>query len=63
MSGALQSVDMGLSAGSLDAYIQRINQIPMLTAEQEQDLAVRFTDNDDLGAARQLVPVAFTICR
>ena len=55
MSGALQSVDMTLSVGSLDAYIQRVNQMPMLTADRERDLANRFTRDSDLQAAGELV--------
>jgi len=42
-------------AGSLDQYIQSAYNIPVLTAEQEHDLAVRFHDDNDLDAARELV--------
>ena len=41
--------------GSLDAYIQEVNKIPVLTLEEEQDLAYRYRDEDDLEAARRLV--------
>ena len=41
--------------GSLDAYIQQVNKIPMLTLEQEQELANLYRDEDDLEAARRLV--------
>ena len=41
--------------GSLDAYIQEVNKIPMLTLEEEQDLAIRYRDEDDIDAARRLV--------
>ncbi|WP_165475088.1 RNA polymerase sigma factor RpoH [Legionella yabuuchiae] len=41
--------------GSLDAYIHRVNQIPMLTAEEEIDCAKRFHDEGDLESARRLV--------
>jgi len=41
--------------GNLDAYIQEVNKIPMLTLEEEQDLACRYRDEDDLEAARRLV--------
>lgn len=41
--------------GSLDAYIQEVNKIPILTLEEEQDLARRYRDNDDLEAARRMV--------
>jgi RNA polymerase sigma-32 factor len=41
--------------GSLDAYIGAVHQIPVLTVENEQALAHRFRDADDLDAARELV--------
>jgi len=41
--------------GSLDAYIQTVHGIPVLTPEQEKALAVRYHDEQDLEAARQLV--------
>lgn len=43
------------SGGSLEAYISSVNRIPMLTAEEEHNLAVRLTEEDDLEAARQLI--------
>jgi len=41
--------------GSLDAYIGAVHQIPVLSVEDEQALARRFHDEQDLGAARELV--------
>jgi RNA polymerase sigma-32 factor len=41
--------------GSLDAYIERVAQIPVLDKEQELALATRFRNEGDLEAARQLV--------
>ncbi len=41
--------------GSLENYIQAVNRFPLLTAEQEHDLAVRFREKQDVEAARQLV--------
>jgi RNA polymerase sigma-32 factor len=41
--------------GSLDAYIGAVHQIPVLTVDEEQELAHRFRDQDDLDAARELV--------
>lgn len=40
---------------SLDAYIQRINQIPVLSAAEEQVLAERWYNQADTEAAKQLV--------
>jgi len=41
--------------GSLDAYIDRVSQIPVLSKEDEVALAMRFRREADLDAARQLV--------
>lgn len=41
--------------GSLDAYIRRVSQIPVLNKEEEIALATRFRSENDLDAARQLV--------
>jgi len=41
--------------GSLDAYIQAVGSVPVLSKEDEQALAIRFRENDDLDAARELV--------
>ena len=41
--------------GSLDAYIQEVNRIPVLTLEEEQALARRLREEDDLDAARLMV--------
>ena len=41
--------------GSIEAYISIVNQAPVLTKEEEHALAVKFKDNNDLDAARQLV--------
>ncbi len=41
--------------GSLDAYIGAVHQIPVLSVDEEQDLARRFRDELDLDAARELV--------
>jgi len=45
-----------LSPGrDLDAYVATVGSFPVLTAEQEKDLAERFYYDDDLEAARTLV--------
>ena len=43
------------SLGSIDAYISVVNQLPVLSAEQESGLAKRLRDKDDLEAARELI--------
>jgi len=44
-----------MPVGSLDTYIQTVNRFPLLTLEQEQQLARKYRDTEDLGAARDLV--------
>jgi RNA polymerase sigma-32 factor len=46
---------MPMPTGSIDAYIQTVNRFPLLSIEEEQGLARRFRDENDLEAARQLV--------
>ena len=41
--------------GSLDAYIQAVGSVPVLEKEDEQALARRFREDEDLEAARKLV--------
>ena len=44
-----------LSAGSIEAYMQAANRIPMLTPERERALALALHHRNDLEAARELV--------
>jgi RNA polymerase sigma-32 factor len=59
MTTAVTSIDHDLTlkgpVGSLDAYIQAVGAIPVLTKEDEQALAHRFREEVDLQAARDLV--------
>ncbi len=55
MSQQLQLAAMNLPVGSLDSYINRVNQIPMLTLEEEIACAERFHSEGDLEGARRLV--------
>ncbi|MDO4905453.1 MAG: RNA polymerase sigma factor RpoH [Lautropia sp.] len=43
------------SLGNLDAYISAVNRLPMLSAEEESNLARRFREHQDVNAARTLV--------
>lgn len=54
---ALRPNDLALVGplGSLDAYLERVSRVPVLSREDEQDLARRFRDGGDLEAARSLV--------
>ena len=49
------TLSLALPTGSLDAYIQSVNRIPMVSAEEEQELARRYRRDNDLDAARRLV--------
>jgi RNA polymerase sigma-32 factor len=55
MSKDLQLSQMTSPLGSLEAYIHRVNQLPMLSVEEEQALAEQFRNEDDLAAARKMV--------
>jgi len=41
--------------GSFDAYVDAVSRIPVLSREEESELATRLRRDDDLDAARQLV--------
>ena len=49
------SVELAVPTGSLEAYITAAAQVPMLSADEERDLATRLQNDGDLSAARQLV--------
>jgi RNA polymerase sigma-32 factor len=44
-----------LHTGSIDAYITAAYQIPILTPDEERDLAIRLRDKGDMEAARRMV--------
>ena len=50
-----QSLALPLPTGNLDQFIQAAFSVPVLSAEEEYDLAVRLQRDNDLGAAKQLV--------
>jgi RNA polymerase sigma-32 factor len=49
------SVPVPMPTGSLEAYIQTVNRFPILSAEEERALALRFRNDGDLEGARGLV--------
>jgi len=55
MSTSLQPIPALIPGANLDAYIQAVASIPMLTQEQEQQLAENLFYQQDVEAARQLV--------
>ena len=44
-----------MAYGSIESYIQSVNRLPMLSAEEEHDLAARLRRDNDIEAARRLV--------
>jgi len=55
MNTSLRRINIALPIGSLDAYIQRVNQIPMLDQKEEHELAERWYQYQDIEAARALI--------
>lgn len=43
------------AVGSIDQYIGSVNRLPMLTEQEEVDLATRLREQGDIDAARQLI--------
>ena len=55
MTTSLQTMNINQPISSLEAYISYVNQIPMLSQDEEIALATRLQKNEDLQAAKQLV--------
>jgi RNA polymerase sigma-32 factor len=56
MNQLIQSnLQFALPTGSIESYISSVNQVPILSPEEELDLARRFRDEEDIEAARALV--------
>ncbi len=55
MSHELQLVSGLPSLGSIESYCASVNALPLLSQEEEQELAIRFRDEGDLVAAQKLV--------
>ena len=51
----LTNLKFALPVGSIDSYVHSVNQVPILTLEEEQRLARLLKENGDIEAARQLV--------
>ena len=54
MSNTL-AIPTNLSVGTFDSYLNTVSHMPKLTPELERELALRYRDNDDIEAARELV--------
>jgi RNA polymerase sigma-32 factor len=55
MGTSLQVIEHLSPGRNIDAYVQTVSAIPILTAEEERELAERLHYQSDLEAARQLV--------
>lgn len=55
MGTSLQPVDMLTPGANLESYIQAVNGIPILSVDEERQLAERLHDENDLEAARHMV--------
>lgn len=55
MNTHLQTLYQTLPINSTDAYIARLKQIPVLSAEEETELAERYYQHQDLIAAKKLI--------
>ncbi|MDB9752143.1 RNA polymerase sigma factor RpoH [Gammaproteobacteria bacterium] len=51
----LTNLQLALPGGSIESYISSVNQVPILSLEEEQIFARRLRDDDDIEAARHLV--------
>ena len=49
------AIELTNGIGSLESYITAANQVPMLSAEKERELAEQLREHGDLNAAREMV--------
>lgn len=55
MNQLATNINVALPTGSIESYISSVNQVPILSLEEEQVLARRFREQEDIEAARALV--------
>lgn len=55
MTKELQVINKTPPIGSIEAYMQWANSVPMLSQEEEQELATKLQEQNDLQAAQKLV--------
>ena len=63
LSERAQALTLAVPGNDLDAYMRAVNAVPVLSAEEEQRLGERLYYDQDLDAARSLVPVSLALCR
>ena len=52
MGTDLQKIELTTPGKDIESYLACVHSIPILTPEQEKELAHKLYDNDDLDAAR-----------
>ncbi len=55
MSKALATMAMSVPQGNIESYITAIHSVPVLSPEQEYELAIRYKDDGDLNAVREII--------
>jgi len=55
MTKELMKFEAAVPLGSLETYVHWVNKIPMLSQQEETDLAAKLKENQDLEAAKRLV--------
>lgn len=55
MSKELATISMSVPQGNIESYVTAIHSVPVLSPEQEKELATRYHDEGDLNAARELI--------
>jgi RNA polymerase sigma-32 factor len=55
MGTELKKIELQTPGKDIESYLACVHSIPILTPEQEKELAFKLYENDDLDAARQLV--------
>ena len=52
---SLELATINLATGSLNSYITSVNQLPMLSAEEEREYAQNFRERDDINSVKKMV--------
>lgn len=55
MTSTMQTLDIRSPLTSLDAYLQYVNKLPLLTDQEERELSKRLYEQQDLSAAKGLI--------
>ena len=61
MSKSLQ-LQFAIPSGSLESYLSAARNIPILSAEEERELAVQLQDHGDLEAAQKTRFITPSLC-